>query len=1629
MKQTRLWVAIIAVLLCGIAINAQDFNVGSFSYKITSETDLTVEMMKYQGYSYAATIPETVTYNNNTYRVTSIGSRAFEYCSNLISITIPKNVISIKSFAFYYCENLTTITIPESVIFIGYKAFDFCSDLQNIHIGSVESWLNIQFDGNYSRPNYRSSGKYYFYMNGKLLTNIEIPSSVTTIPESAFMGCTNLTSLTLHAGVTSIGGFAFYGCSSLYKLINNSSLSLASESSNHGYVAYYTKEIINASELTTVDDFQFLTSNDNHFLVNYIGSDTIIVLPDNYNEEEYSIGNWAFYGCSDIKSITVSEGTMSIKDGAFSDCVSLNTITVPQSVTSIGNYAFDNCSSLKEIILEDGNGILSLGYNYCSDYNSTGQGLFYDCPLASVYLGRNLSFYTSKYYGYSPFFNKLELTYTAIGDSVTLIGENAFSGCSSLADIHTSSIEAWCNISFGNSDSNPLCYGHNLYLNGELVTELMIPEGVTSIGNYAFYGCSSLTSISIPESVASIGVSAFYDCNRLHSVTVGSGVLSIGSNAFSTSEKVIWLTNTPPSGYSNAEGCINYVANDQYTSLNNVKVYPYLSSMFEVDGVKYVPVSPSERTCHAIDCVYGDAATAINVSETASFKGVAMKVTEVMPYAFYGNDHIKEVSVSHLGNIGERAFYSCDGIKSVTVSNNGDIGEQAFYNCDVIETVNVSNQGDIGKQAFYNCDGIKSVTASNSGDIGEQAFYNCDAIETVNVSNQGNIGNQAFYDCNGIKSVDICNQGSIGGLAFYGCNGMQVANIANIASAASFVDDTPLTFADWTSTNKAHSSTSSETYTFTAGEGATLSFSWAVSSEASYDKLIVTLDGTTILEKSGSLSGTYSNTISKGSHTLVVKYTKDSSNSSGSDQASVSNITVSKGDATTLAAGVGSEAFSGCSSLKTVTLGDSIGSLGHKAFYQCSSLQEIAIPDSVKSVDSYCFSGCSVMKSAVIGNGLTDIKEYTFADCGLEEILIGDNITSIGDYAFKGCTGMKHAVLGNGLTIVNGTMFSGCIGLEKVEMGNKIRTLAANAFSGCSALKDVALGSSVATINNYAFQGCSSLPEITLPQAVTKVGDYVFAGCSKLADVMIADRTTALALGSNGSSPLFADCPLDSVYIGGKITYSTTSSYGYSPFYRNTSLRTVVITDREEQIYENEFYGCTNLKNVTIGNGVKSIGNYAFSGCSSLDKFAFGSSMQRIGEEAFSDCTNLTEICSSAMNPPTCGTQALDDINKWNCILKVPTGYMAAYQAADQWKEFFFIEDIVEVATYTLTFMVDGEVYHTMELPYEAAVTMPATPTKEGHTFSGWDKTLSTMPAEDVTISGTFTINKYLVTFKVDGEIVYSESLEYGASIVAPDVPEKEGHTFNGWGEVDTTVPAHDVTYEANYSVNSYQLTYVVDGETVQTESVAYGTAITLIDEPVKEGYTFSGWGEVPETMPAHDVTLNGAFTVNRYLVTFTVDGAVIASDSLEYGTAITVPTMPEREGYTFSGWSEVAETVPAHDVTYDAIYTANIYKVYYFVGATLVHTAEVAYGEAIPEYVYEPTAEGDVFMGWIGETYETMPAHDVTYTANITNDVLQLTNDNSQLTIYDLSGRKVTDTENLKGGIYIVNGKKVVIE
>ena len=227
---------------------------------------------------------------------------------------------------------------------------------------------------------------------------------------------------------------------------------------------------------------------------------------------------------------------------------------------------------------------------------------------------------------------------------------------------------------------------------------------------------------------------------------------------------------------------------------------------------------------------------------------------------------------------------------------------------------------------------------------------------------------------------------------------------------------------------------------------------------------------------------------------------------------------------------------------------------------------------------------------------------------------------------------------------------------------------------------------------------------------------------------------------------------------------------------------------------------------------------------------------------------------------------------------------------------------------------------------------------------------------------------------------------------------------------------------------NTYKATFYIDGEVVSTYDIKEGDNIIYPNDYEKEGYSLI-WDTLIDVMPSNDITITGTFTVNSYTITFTIDGVVIASSIQEYGSVIIVPNVPNREGYTFSGWGEVAATVPASDITYEASYAPNTYKIYYFVGDKLVHVAEAVYGRAIPEYIYEPTTEGDVFIGWIGETYDTMPAHDVIYTANIVNGIDSSTIDSSQARIYDLTGRKVTDIKNLKEGIYIVEGEKVMIK
>ena len=335
-------------------------------------------------------------------------------------------------------------------------------------------------------------------------------------------------------------------------------------------------------------------------------------------------------------------------------------------------------------------------------------------------------------------------------------------------------------------------------------------------------------------------------------------------------------------------------------------------------------------------------------------------------------------------------------------------------------------------------------------------------------------------------------------------------------------------------------------------------------------------------------------------------------------------------------------------------------------------------------------------------------------------------------------------------------------------------------------------------------------------------------------------------------------------------------------------------------------------------------------------------------------------------------------------------------------------EDVVIVGSftaneYTVTYLVDGTPYETAETYlYGTAVKLKEAPEKEGYTFSGWDhKEDFTMPAENVVINGSFSINSYKVTYEVDGNAYgKEETYEYGSAVTLQKEPEKEGYTFSKWDHEDGfAMPAHDVVIKGSFKINSYKVTYKVDGEQVgEAETYEFNAPVTLREAPEKEGYTFSGWSrDTGFNMPAKDVVIEGSFTINNYTVTYLVDGKQTGeTETYQYNQEVTVKADAEREGYTFSGWSseDVKENfiqkllsnsiagrtfhMPAKNVEIEGSFDINSYKVTYKVDGKPVGEVETYNYGTLVTVRQSPEKEGYTFSGWSRTEAFEMPAEDV---------------------------------------------------
>ena len=380
-------------------------------------------------YTYKGTMPENATVDVKV-GTTSIASNAFSGCSGLSSITIPEGVTEIGEMAFSGCSNLTSITIPESVTEIGGYAFEYCSSLTSINIPEGVTEIGA-FSGctslaSITIPESVTSIRMFAFEDCSSLTSINIPENVTGIGQYAFSGCSSLTSISIPKSVTKIGNNAFDGCTSLREVIikdGNEVLSLEESYLSNEQGLFYDCPLESVYWGRDLDysysPFRYLRT-----LISVTVGDKVT-----------SIGEGFFYGCSGLSSITILEGVTEIGQAAFYDCSNLTSITIPKSVTEIGGNAFDDCISLKEIVFEDGGDTLNLGYNKRGNIRIGGEGLFYDCPLEKVHVGRNLSYEASRSYGYSPFYGKTTLDSLTVGTDVTEIGDYAFSGCTGITSI------------------------------------------------------------------------------------------------------------------------------------------------------------------------------------------------------------------------------------------------------------------------------------------------------------------------------------------------------------------------------------------------------------------------------------------------------------------------------------------------------------------------------------------------------------------------------------------------------------------------------------------------------------------------------------------------------------------------------------------------------------------------------------------------------------------------------------------------------------------------------------------------------------------------------------------------------------------------------------------------------------------------------------------------------------------------------------------------------------------------------------------------------------------------------------------------------------------------------------------
>ncbi|MED9880533.1 MAG: leucine-rich repeat protein [Ruminococcus sp.] len=899
--------------------------------------------------------PSPVYQNSNVKKVviekgvTSIGNYAFSGCLGLKSITIPDGITSIGDHAFDSCINLRSITLPDSITSIGMWAFYNCWNVSSIIIpDGVTSIEDFTFNSCIS------------------LTSITIPNSVTNIKSSAFHNCADLTSITIPDSVTSIGDSAFSDCNSLQtiSLGCGSALKKSDFGDQADLVSYTNQHLLTKTEAkakTCTED-----GNKEYWTCEHCGK---YFLSDDTNPETAKAVEQSEFIIPASHKLTKVEA----KDA---------------TCTEDGNKAYWTCEHCGKYFLSDDSNpetatavelsetvIPALKHKNATtrgvvEPNGTKPGYSGDryCPDCDTVLEK----------GYT-YWNEGNLTWKLDADGTLTI-----SGTGTMKDYDYNNNPSPANQKKGS------------------VKKVVIKDGVTSIGNFAFYNCTSLTSITIPDSVTSIELAAFNNCNNLTSITIPDSVTSIGDSAFELCNKLSSITlsnNITSIGNWAFHGChlTSITIPDSVTSIGAMAFYSCSnlqtislsckSSLKKSDfGDKANLVSYTNQ--HLLTKTAAKAATCSESgnkeywtcehcgkyflsddSNPETAKAVEQSET-ILPAIQHKNAELRnssEPTETSPGYSGDLYCPDCDTVveKGYTYWIEDNLTWKLYED----GTLNISGTGAMKdydndpSPACRNSNVKKVVIEDGVTSIGNKAFDSCSSLTSITIPNSvTNIGAAAFDSCGSLTSITIPGSvTSIGTVAFYNCSGLTSVTIPDS----------------------------------------------------------VTNIGAAAFDSCGSLTSI----VIPNSVTSIESY-----------------------------------AFSACSSLTSITIPDSVTSIGNNAFDSCSSLTSITIPDSVTSIGNNAFDSCSSLTSITIPDGVASIESYAFYNCsGLTSITIPDSVTNIGAVAFDSCTSLTSITIPDSVTSIESYAFYNCSGLTSITIPDSVTNIGAAAFDSCTSLKTISL--------------------------------------------------------------------------------------------------------------------------------------------------------------------------------------------------------------------------------------------------------------------------------------------------------------------------------------------------------------------------------------------------------------------------------------------------------------------------------------------------------------------------------------------------------------------------------------------